>query len=514
MTPVSYRSRLLGGLLLLSLGLAGAAAVLLFLAFEENEREEAQAWMQATVVQVAARIDPAWLASPAGRETLTGYLREAREALVREVDSALGQPLVERTIADLVVLVPEDRGATGRVIASLRENQVGLRHDMALPGKRSLGWRELSVEDSPSSDASGAFVRAYVPIRDSNGTPVAALRMDAAPGYFDELWLEAAIAALLVFLVTSLVSYGLTRRLSGQLARPVEAVVAGMDAVARGELDVKLTLPATMDELDALTRHFNRMVVDLRDRERMKRGVDAAAEVQRHLLPVACPGLRGYDIHGGARYCDEAGGDYFDFFRLAEGQPGERLALIIADVAGHGLGASLVMTSVRAMLQQGVRMQQESIFDVLQRVNRQLLHDRRTGTFVTAFAATIDPACHRFEWLSAGHDPGLLLRATGAVERLDATGIPLGVLESDIPPGEAFDLAPGDLLVVGTDGLSQVRNPAGEPLGLERIAALLRADGQCSAEDTWEAVMGLARAHQETDLQEDDMTLMVVRREN
>ncbi|MEM7704632.1 MAG: SpoIIE family protein phosphatase [Pseudomonadota bacterium] len=506
----TFHNRLLLGLLLVSFSLAGACAVLLFLAFEENEREEAQAWMQATIVQVAEGIQAAGWPSAVSAQN-SGFLRsrlvDAKLALIRELDGALGEPVAQNSIANIAVMVRTDDPSSARVIAAIDEAEEGSNHDMTLNQARRLGWEQLTVEDQPDSEQ---LLRAYVPIRSTDGEVQGLLRMDLSGSYFDNLWLEALAGAVAVFIIGSLLSWLISRRFSRALARPVEAFAGGMDAVASGRLE-PLAVPATHDEFDALAQHFNGMVSDLRDRERLKKDLLAAAAVQQHLLPTSEPVLDGYDIFGSARYCDETGGDYFDFLPL----PDSRLGIIVADVSGHGLKSALLMTAMRAVLHATFSESHGDLVKAVQAVNDQLLRDSQAGAFVTAFAGVLDAATGRLEWLSAGHDPALVLRAeTGEIEALEATGIPLGILGQPVEAGPACHLNRGDLLLVGTDGISQCRNAEGEFFGLDRLGSLMKSHRGESVRAIFEQVMTEVVAFQPPGPAADDMTLVLLSRQS
>jgi serine phosphatase RsbU (regulator of sigma subunit) len=524
----SFRTRLLIGLVLLSAAVSAFAATLLFLAYEETQREQAQAWMQATIVQAAATIDlDAVRAASAGtdddevaraRDELRQSLSRARDATVRELDAALGQPIAERTIVNLAVMVRTDDPGQARVIASLDSDEVGHLHDMSGSAVRTTGWETLSVEETPGPDADEPVVRAYVPIRDRAGEPVAVMRLDADQRYFDALITEAVVAAILIFVIAMTFSMLFTATFSRQMARPVETLVRGMDAVAAGNLSVRVPAPGTLNEMDRLSKHFNTMVGDLRDRERMQRDVGTATEVQVRLLPREQPVLEGYEIHGGTKYCSEAGGDYFDYLQMSPSsserdQQGERLGIIVADVAGHGLGSALLMTAIRAVLRSAILDRGADLVDAVSSVNRQMLHDEGGGAFVTMFAGVLDRERHAIAWLSAGHDPALVYRrSTGSIMFLEATGVPLGVIEADAVAGTTIQLDPGDIIVIGTDGVSQARDATGAFYGFDRMASLVRDLADASAEEIWRRLFKDVSRFEDAPSNDDDMTAVVIKR--
>ncbi|MEM7227210.1 MAG: SpoIIE family protein phosphatase [Planctomycetota bacterium] len=524
----SFRQRLLIGLLLISMSVALGAAAVLFIVFEENEREEAQAWMQATIVQVANLIDADRYRlnevhaerTAADVESLREILVSARTALVRELDTAVGEPVADETIVNLAVMVPSDSDDRALTVAAINRGEIGQYHDMSVSDERRAGWQKLSVEGRARVYSPRKVMRAYVPIRDAAGNPVGVVRLDADQRYFNALIIWAFIAALLVFFGGAVISLIFTWRFSRAMARPLESLMTGMEAVAAGTLDTEIELPGTGDEFDRVSQRFNQMVVDLRDRARLKRDMGTAAAIQQHLLPHDQPSVEGYDVFGGARYCDESGGDYFDFFQIDDAgsvavqEQVTRFGFVVADVSGHGLGAALRMTAMRAVLLSSMHTMREHFIRAIQDVNDQLVRDSQTGSFVTAFAAGIDLQHHTMKWTSAGHDPALVIRhGVNDVERLNATSIPLGIGSDAIALGDEILLHPGDTVVVGTDGVSQCRDRSGRFFGFERMAAIVREHPHASAEAIWHRIMDAVIEHLDGEPHDDDMTLVVVRRQ-
>lgn len=205
-------------------------------------------------------------------------------------------------------------------------------------------------------------------------------------------------------------------------------------------------------------------------RRRLEEELTLARHIQVALLPSDLPQVEGYEIHGGNIPSRGVSGDYYEVFTRTEGS---ELVVMVADVSGKGLGASLLTAAVEALsaapLEDGLPPQEVCI-----KIAR-LLH-RRTPPekYATAFLAVLEPASGTLRFTNAGHNPALLLRASGGIERLEATGVPLGLL-----PGASYEqgetaLEPGDLLVAYTDGITEAINPSEEEYGEERLAELCR----------------------------------------
>lgn len=516
--PGTFQRRLLVAISGVCFVVAASSAFLLFRALEESEREEAQAWMQATIVQLADRVEPRAIEAVAAGTSNGADLRiqliAARNALIRELDASLGEPIAETTIVDLAVMVRGPEQGQARVISAIRPGAVGTLHDMTRSSARQRGWNELSVEPVVD-DREDVALHAYVPIRRADGAPIAVLRVDADAGYFSTLIAEAITGALVLFGVVTLAGIFVAGRITRTMARPVEDLAESMDAVARGDLDVSVAIPGDGDEFDVLARRFNFMVRDLRDRARMQAEIDETAEIQRTLLPAQQPVVDGYDVFGGARYCDEAGGDYFDFFSTAgpTRAASDPLGWIVADVSGHGLRAALPMATVRAVVRSVVGGSGGDLRVVANAVQRQLCADTRSGSFVTAVLASLDPGRHELRWLSAGHEPVLVFRCgSGDVETLEATGIPFGVDGPAIVSGAPARIAAGDVVVAGTDGLRERRNESGEPFGADRIRSVVNAAADRDAAGIAHALFEAVESFDPARPVDDDLTLVVIRR--
>jgi sigma-B regulation protein RsbU (phosphoserine phosphatase) len=240
-------------------------------------------------------------------------------------------------------------------------------------------------------------------------------------------------------------------------------------------------------------------------KERQDRDLQIARQIQQGLFPRGLPSVEGFELAALSRSCYEVGGDYYDFIPL----PGGRLAMVIADVSGKGTPASLMMASVHASLQAmagsapAVRM--------LERLNGFLYENTQASRYVTLFYAELDAARRTLAYVNAGHIPPYLRRADGSEERLRVGGPVIGLLEAvELDAGEVV-LAPGDLLAVVTDGVTEAVDTAGEEFGDARASATLgRAAGGgaqaalaalVSAVDAWTGAAGCT----------DDLTVLTLR---
>ncbi len=243
-------------------------------------------------------------------------------------------------------------------------------------------------------------------------------------------------------------------------------------------------------------------------RRRLQDEVDLARRIQESFLPSADPQLPGFQISGRTIPSLEVGGDCFDYIRIAEDQFG----LFVADVAGKGIPAALILATFRAAMRTEVRHQYE-IWRILQNVNRLLLESIRPGQFVTAVYGVLDLRRRIFSYANAGHNPPLLLRGDGEVRRLEEGGMILGAFEEVRHDVGRVLFEPGDALVLYTDGAIEARDASGEEYGEMRLLAAMGAARGSAAAET--------RRHLEEDVlrhcegkAQDDITLVVMRVES
>ncbi|MEO0965369.1 MAG: GAF domain-containing SpoIIE family protein phosphatase [Planctomycetota bacterium] len=263
------------------------------------------------------------------------------------------------------------------------------------------------------------------------------------------------------------------------------------------------------------------LVEDRALKEKMERDLEVASDIQQRILPAVLPQVDGYDIAGWSKPAEQTGGDVYDVVELRGG----KVALLLGDATGHGIGPALSVSQMRSMFRVGLRLN-AGLDAIVHEVNGQLTDDLPSDRFVTAFFGVLDPVEHTVAYQSAGQAPLLVARcgATGPCESLDATTLPLGILD----PIELVDegpirFEPGDVLALISDGIYEYQCPGGEEYGSARLEKLLHDHrGKTSTE-----LIGLIRddvtAHarrvcEDADdapamvEQADDMTILLVRR--
>ncbi len=234
-----------------------------------------------------------------------------------------------------------------------------------------------------------------------------------------------------------------------------------------------------------------------------------ARSVQQRLLPSSAPAVPGFDISGSSFVADVTGGDYYDFIPL----PNECLGILVADVSGHGVDSALLMAETRAVL----RATSQSTSDpseILTVVNRVLHADTEDHRFATLLLVSLHlPSCS-VSYSSAGHTSGYLLDRSGATRNvLSATGVPLGLFAgSGYETRAASRLAPGDALVLLTDGVTDSGAPEGDQFGAQRALEVIRSSLGLASAGIVDGLYRAVRSFEDGGPQRDDVTIVVVRR--
>jgi sigma-B regulation protein RsbU (phosphoserine phosphatase) len=251
------------------------------------------------------------------------------------------------------------------------------------------------------------------------------------------------------------------------------------------------------------------MINGLRHRIELVTALKLAEEVQQNLLPQEPPSLVGLDIAGTSKYCDETGGDYYDYLELPNGS----LGVVVADVSEHGVGAALLMTTARALIRQRAAMTGD-IARIVTDVNQELYKDvRETGRFMTMFFLEIDVSGKMLRWVRAGHDPAIFYDAAkGNFDELAGEGMALGV-DKNIEFHEfgRQGWSAGSVIVVGTDGIREATGEQGEMFGLDRLREVIRKNVTEPADAIQKAIINELCIFQGDAPQQDDMTLVVVK---
>jgi len=373
-----------------------------------------------------------------------------------------------------------------RVLQALHQNAYGTLWGRGYPPEKIIGFYRL--EEAPwTLVAVSPGKRVLEPILQ-----------------FRNYYLLIAAAFILFILV-------LIRWITGQTVSSIKEVSHAAKRLSAGHYDKPLPV-RTRDEVGELIRSFNSMVEQLEERSKIKKALDLAMEVQQNLLPRKNPCVEGLDIAGKSLYCDETGGDYYDFFFFG-GKDRGKIGIVVGDVSEHGIPSALLMATARAFLRQ-CSARSEPIATIVSDVNIQLAKDMEdSGRFMTLFYMTIDPDRKRIEWVRAGHDPAILYDPVrDTFFELKGPGLALGV-----DPGWKYtenhreDLTPGQVIVIGTDGIWEAQNPAGERYGKAPLLEAVRLHHSAGAKSILDAIIEDLNRFLGDRKPEDDATVVVIR---
>lgn len=288
--------------------------------------------------------------------------------------------------------------------------------------------------------------------------------------------------------------------------RTVGVIYVDSRAVRREFSARDLALFGAISAQLAISVENARLHADSLEKARLEKDVEIARRIQQHLLPPVPRDLPGVDL--ALRYvaAERASGDTYDIVPLRDG----RLAVMIGDVTGHGVGAALLTHAAQAAL----RSYLETLDDpseVITRLNNRLVASVETGNFMSLLLAIVDPRARTLQYVNAGH-PGLIVAGRSGVRAMDKTGMVLGVVGGqDYTMSEAVEFQAGDLLFLHTDGVDEAHAPSRETFGEKRLHSLLGRLRDRSAEQVLAEVEGELRRYVAGKPFEDDLTMIAVK---
>ncbi len=300
--------------------------------------------------------------------------------------------------------------------------------------------------------------------------------------------------------------------LSGKsIIQPITDMMVLVRRVRKGHFKQKVRVVSN-DELGVLGDGLNEMTDGLIERDQIRQSLYLAQEVQQTLLPRKNPKVEGLDIAATIAYCDETGGDYYDYLDTSKTYPGS-FTMAIGDVSGHGIPSALMMATARAFLRQRSTLPGTPA-DIVSDVNHQITRDfAESGGFMTLFYLSIDPANRSLCWVRAGHDPAIFYDPEiDKFDELRGAGMALGVdAGGRYQQYQRTGLKKGQVIVLGSDGLWEARNPEGEMFGKEPIHQIIRQSPDATARDILTACFDRFNVFLGEHAPEDDVTLMVIR---
>ena len=272
------------------------------------------------------------------------------------------------------------------------------------------------------------------------------------------------------------------------------------------ELD-KMLLDAIVRQVQASieNEYLNSQAIE---KEKMEKELSVAASIQQRILPEVLPKIEGYDLAGTNIPSREVGGDYYDCVDLGNG----KYALIIADVAGKGIGAALLVSTLDAALYSYLEFD-IPLTEMSERLNKLIYKSSPSDKYITFFIAVLDSKSGELDIVNAGHNPILLLRKDGTLEKLDAGGVGLGMFDFSVPlTGQKTIMHSGDKLFLYTDGIPEAMNENEEEYSDEKMINFLLNHSQSSSEDFIDVLVKDVQDYAGTALQSDDITAVILKR--
>ena len=287
-------------------------------------------------------------------------------------------------------------------------------------------------------------------------------------------------------------------------------------AVNEGNIFRFLTKPCSMDALsEALNsgiEEYKRANDEREFNQKTRHRLAQAMEVQQNMMPTEETLVDGLDIAGHSLYCDETGGDYYDYFDKGGSDCG-KLAIVVGDVSDHGVPSALLMTTARAFLRERAS-RAGSVSEIVSDVNRQLTRDIKTSNrFMTLFYSEVDVDSNTLRWVRAGHDPAIVY-SPGEDQFSELSGqggLPLGVFEDSVYEEYSQTVGSGQIILFGTDGIWEARNAKGDVFGKEQIKRIMRSKANQNAKEIIRAIMESYEAFLAPQTPDDDATLVVLK---
>ncbi len=250
-----------------------------------------------------------------------------------------------------------------------------------------------------------------------------------------------------------------------------------------------------------------RLIREALEKQALKQSLEIAAEILSDLLPEDPTHCPGFEVAGLSIPAETAAGDYYDFVRGSKGQ----LGIVLGDVTGHGVGPAMVMTGARSAFR---ILFEDALTEaqILERLNRRLAEDLADDMFMSMIVCRLDPETRQLHYANAGQSAPLLLKASGELQTLSATGLALGIEPEFTYQNQApVTMESGDVMAVFSDGILEIRGPGDSMFGNEGIAEVLRAHREKSAKEILEHLYQKAKEYSQAEDLDDDITLVIVK---
>lgn len=322
---------------------------------------------------------------------------------------------------------------------------------------------------------------------------------------------------IIFFIVVLLATSGLVFLLSRMISKPIIALAKGSEAIGGGNLDHKVEVKSG-DELEGLANSFNKMASDLKgymeelrrstaEKERIEKELEIARGIQQSFLPEFPPQVEGVELSALSVPAWEVGGDFYDFIPIG----GDRWGLVVADVSGKGVPAALFMALSRILVRANA-VGDITVSEAIRRTNDLIVESDRSSMFVTLFYGVLDPKRRTLTYVSAGHNPALMVPGYGGdTIMLRAKGIALGVIPDIELEEKEISLEKGDIIVLYTDGVTEAINDKEEQFGQHRLTTIAEQTHNLPASEIAKRIQQEVIEFSQGQPQFDDITVVILK---
>lgn len=456
------------------------------------------------ITEQSTSVPEATIALSSADRTTSGLFQQIEGALSRSHDSAAQEKIEQKT--DLLALISKVGVA---LLASVTLNetleQIVTLVFESVPGDRCMIMMrepdnpELKVAVARLRDRQGdvgeiRISRSVIDEVVNNGKSVLTSDAQSDPRFMGGTVVLQGVRSVLA------VPLGVGENVFG--------IIYADSPIAEGRFtEDHLKVLTTLASVAAIRVENARLTEEQFERERLERELQVASEIQQRFQPASAPQVAGYELQGISFPCYEIGGDYYDFIHKRNGN----LVVALGDVSGKGTAAALLMSSLHA----AVHAQFDthgSLAETISSINRYLVESIPANRFVTLFYADLNPQTGELAFLNAGHNPPLIVRASGTMEQLAAGGLPLGIMaDADFREGRTT-LNAGDVLVIYSDGVSEAVSPTGEEFGPTRLYESVARNLDASAAGIRDRIESALTKFAQGTPAADDITLVIVKR--
>ncbi len=304
--------------------------------------------------------------------------------------------------------------------------------------------------------------------------------------------------------------------LAGVIIKPIKVLSHGAAVIGQGDLDHKINVNSR-DELGQLAREFNFMTAMIKDAKNkeiesrlMEEQLEMAKDIQEGLNPIAFYNKKGIQIKGFTKAAKGVGGDYFDYHDIDD----DKICALISDVSGKGVPASLVMVMIRTVFTTYLTRKDIDCAKVVTAINTSLSADFAIDKFATLFFFIYDRKTEELSFSNAGHGPLFCYRASlNACTNTKLDGVPIGITEDAVYIQGKVKLNPGDIVILYTDGVTEMRNASREEFGIKRVKKFMIENSNLNAKDFAELLIKTIDDFRGDTPPHDDETLLVFKRE-